>query len=143
MIIILSLKIQNINHQKNEKTQISFDIELDENKIPEKINWSANDGIKNKESKAVFLSVWDHEPQETLKIDLWTKDMPVDQMNVFFHQTLVSMSDTFLRSTDNEKMTDAFKQFCDYFAKNLKLNKTNLLIQKVYHLKSTLSHFLI
>ena len=49
--------------------------------------------------------------------------MPVDQMNVFFHQTLVSMSDTFLRSTDNEKMTDAFKQFCDYFAKNLNLNK--------------------
>lgn len=108
-----------------KKTQISFDIELDENKIPEKINWSANDGgIKNKESKAVFLSVWDHEPQETLKIDLWTKDMPVDQMNVFFHQTLVSMSDTFLRSTDNEKMTDAFKQFCDYFAKNLNLNKS-------------------
>lgn len=107
-----------------KKTQISFDIELDENKIPEKINWSANDGgIKNKESKVVFLSVWDHEPQETLKIDLWTKDMPVDQMNVFFHQTLVSMSDTFLRSTDNEKMTDAFKQFCDYFAKNLNLNK--------------------
>ena len=105
-----------------KKTQISFEIELDENKIPEKIYWSANDGgIKNKESKAVFLSVWDHEPQETLKIDLWTKDMPVDQMNVFFHQTLVSMSDTFLRSTDNEKMTDAFKQFCDYFAKNLNL----------------------
>ncbi|MBL6648674.1 MAG: gliding motility protein GldC [Flavobacteriaceae bacterium] len=107
-----------------KKTQISFDIELDDNKIPEKINWSANDGgIKNKESKAVFLSVWDHEAQETLKIDLWTKDMPIDQMNVFFHQTLVSMSDTFLRSTDNEKMTGAFKQFCDYFAKNLNLNK--------------------
>ena len=52
-----------------KKTQISFDIELDENKIPEKINWSANDGgIKNKESKAVFLSVWDHEPQETLRL---------------------------------------------------------------------------
>ena len=68
-----------------KKTQISFNIELDENKIPEKITWSANDGgVNNKDSKAVFLSVWDHEPQETLKIDLWTKDMPVDQMNVFF-----------------------------------------------------------
>ena len=103
-----------------KKTQISFNVELDENKIPEKITWSANDGgVNNKDSKAVFLSVWDHETQETLKIDLWTKDMPVDQMNVFFHQTLVSMSDTFMRSTNNEKMTDAFKQFCDYFAKNL------------------------
>ena len=85
-----------------KKTQISFNIELDENKIPEKITWSANDvGVNNKDSKAVFLSVWDHEPQETLKIDLWTKDMPVDQINVFFHQTLVSMSDTFMRSTNN------------------------------------------
>ena len=105
-----------------KKTQITFNVELDENKIPEKITWSANDGgVENKSSKAVFLSVWDHDPQETLKIDLWTKDMPIDQMNVFFHQTLVSMSDTFLRSTDNKKMTDAFKQFCDYFAKNLDL----------------------
>ena len=105
-----------------KKTQISFNIELDENKIPEKISWSATDGgIKNKESKAVFLSVWDHEPQETLKIDLWTKDMPVDQMNIFFHQTLVSMSDTYFRSTNNEKMTDSFKQFCDYFAEKLNI----------------------
>jgi len=50
-----------------KKTQITFNIELDENQIPEKIDWSATDGgIANKESKAVFLSVWDHKPQETL-----------------------------------------------------------------------------
>jgi gliding motility-associated protein GldC len=105
-----------------KKTQISFDVELDENKIPEKISWSASDGgVSDEESKAVFLSVWNHVSQETLKIDLWTKDMPLDQMNVFFHQTLVSMSDTFLRATQNEKMTDSFKQFCDYFAENLKI----------------------
>lgn len=105
-----------------KKTQISFDVELDENKIPEKISWSATDGgVLNEESKAVILSVWNHKSQETLKIDLWTKDMPLDQMNVFFHQTLVSMSDTFFRATQNEKMTDSFKQFCDYFAENLKI----------------------
>ena len=105
-----------------KKTKIIFDVELDENKIPEKISWSASEGgVKAEESKAVFVSVWDDKAQETLKIDLWTKDMPLDQMNVFFHQTLVSMSDTFLRSTQNEKMTDSFKQFCDYFAENLKI----------------------
>ena len=47
--------------------------------------------------------------------------MPVDQMNVFIHQTLVSMSETFYKATQNEKMTDAFKQFCNYFSKNLNL----------------------
>ena len=107
-----------------KKTQISFNIELDENKIPEKITWSANDGgVNNKDSKAIFISVWDHEPQETLKIDLWTKDMPVDQMNVFFHQTLVSLSQSYMKATNNEKMTDAFNQFCDYFAEKLELKK--------------------
>ena len=105
-----------------KKSKITFEVQLDENRVPEEIKWSAPDGgINNESSKAVFLSVWNHNSQETLKIDLWTKDMPIDQMNVFFHQTLVSMSDTFLRSTDNEKMTDAFKQFCDYFAKNLNI----------------------
>ena len=62
-----------------KKTQITFDLELDENKIPKKISWSATDGgVYNKDSKAVLLSVWNHESQETLKIDLWTKDMPLD-----------------------------------------------------------------
>ena len=72
-----------------KKTQISFNVELDENKIPEKISWSATDGgVKNKESKAVFLSVWDHEPQETLKIDLWTKDMPSRSDEYFFSSNI-------------------------------------------------------
>ena len=107
-----------------KKSKISFEITLDENKVPEKIKWSAPDGgIVNQDSKASFLSVWNHEKQETLKIDLWTKDMPVDQMNVFFHQTLVSLSESYLKATNNEKMNDAFNQFCDYFAEKLELKK--------------------
>ena len=58
-----------------------------------------------------------------MKIDLWTKDMPVDEMNVFIHQTLVSLSQSFFKATNNEKMTDTFKQFCDYFSENLDLKK--------------------
>ena len=104
------------------KSKIELNVALDENKIPESLSWTAEDGgISNEEAKAIMLSVWDSKAKESLRIDLWTKDMPVDQMNVFFHQTLVSMSDTFMRSTNNEKMTDAFKQFCDYFAENLNI----------------------
>ena len=73
-------------NDRNSKIEISVD--LDENKIPEKIFWSAEDGnIKNKESKALFLSVWDSEKKESLRIDLWTKEMPLDEMKIFFHQT--------------------------------------------------------
>lgn len=106
------------------KSKIVLNVELDENRVPEKLNWSAQDGgVDNEEAKAIMLSVWDSNAQETLKIDLWTKDMPVDEMKQFFHQTLVTMSDTFLRATQDEKMTATMKDFCDYFAEKLELKK--------------------
>lgn len=105
-------------------SKIELNVELDENRVPEKLKWSAEDGgVKNEEAKAIMLSVWDNKAKETLKIDLWTKDMPVDEMKQFFHQTLVTMSDTFLRATQDEKMTATMKDFCDYFAEKLELKK--------------------
>jgi len=105
-------------------SKIKIDVELDENRIPEKLHWTAKDGgVENEETKAVLLSVWDSANQESLRIDLWTKDMPVDEMKVFFHQTLVSMSDTFFRATQDEKMAATMKDFCDYFAEKLELKQ--------------------
>ncbi|MGB0527036.1 MAG: gliding motility protein GldC [Flavobacteriaceae bacterium] len=106
------------------KSKISVEVGLDENKVPEALNWSAEDGgVTDQSAKAMMLSVWDHNAQESLRIDLWTKDMPVDQMKVFFHQTLVSMSDTYYRATQDEKMTETMKDFCAYFAEKLNLNQ--------------------
>ena len=103
-------------------SEIKFDITLDENKIPESLNWTAKDGgIENQETKAIMLSVWDSKLKESLRIDLWTKDMPVDEMKIFFHQTLVAMADTFQRATTDEKMADTMRDFCEYFAEKLEL----------------------
>lgn len=105
-------------------SEIKIHVELDENKIPEKLTWSAPDGgVNNATSKAVLLSVWDHKAQEALRIDLWTKDMPLDEMKVFFHQTLNAMTDTFERATGDEKMSATMRDFCDYFAEKLALKK--------------------
>ena len=71
----------------------------------------------------MLLSIWDSKQQETLRIDLWTKDMPVDEMKIFFHQTLVAMSNTFNRAVSDEKMTATMKDFCDYFAEKMELKK--------------------
>ena len=108
----------------NYTSKIELNIELDENKVPEKLNWTAEDGgISNEEAKAMMLAVWDAKAKETLRIDLWTKDMPVDEMKQFFHQTLVEMSNTFQRATQDDKMTATMKDFCDYFAEKLELKK--------------------
>ena len=107
-----------------QTSTIELKVELDANRIPEKLHWTAEDGgIKNQEAKAMMLSVWDDKTQETLRIDLWTKDMPVDNMKVFFHQTLVAMSNSFNKATQDEKMTATMKDFCDFFAEKLELKK--------------------
>ena len=105
-------------------SEIKFLVELDENRVPEKLSWTAQDGgVNAEEAKAIMLTIWDSKAQETLRIDLWTKDMPVDEMKKFFHQTLVAMTDTFMRATNDEKMTDTMKDFCDYFAEKMELTK--------------------
>lgn len=105
-------------------SEIKFVVELDENRVPEKLTWTAQDGgVELEEAKAMLLSIWDGNAKETLRIDLWTKDMPVDEMKIFFHQTLVAMSDTFERATQDEKMSNTMRDFCDYFAEKFELKK--------------------
>ncbi len=105
-------------------SEIKFTIELDQNKVPETLSWTAKDGgVENEESKAIMLSIWDNVNKETLRIDLWTKDMPVDEMKIFFHQTLVAMADTYEKATQDDKMSATMKDFCDYFAEKLELKR--------------------
>ena len=70
-----------------------------------------------------MLSVWDHKTKDTLRMDLWTKEMSVDEMKQFFHQTLMSMANTFERATNDDKMSATMRDFCDYFAEKLELLK--------------------
>ncbi|MCH3880962.1 MULTISPECIES: gliding motility protein GldC [Tenacibaculum] len=105
-------------------SEIKFTVGLDENKVPEEISWNAQDGgVTDAETKAIMLSVWDSKAKDTLRMDLWTKDMPVDEMKQFFHQTLVSMAGTFERATDDQKMSATMRDFCEYFAEKLEIVK--------------------
>ena len=105
-------------------SEIKFTVALDENKIPEKLSWDAQDGgINNEETKAVLISVWDAKKKETLKMDLWTKDMPLEEMKHFFHQTLLSMSDTFYRATNDEKNDSDHAGFLRLFRREIRTIK--------------------
>ena len=109
---------------KSLNSEIKFNVQLDENRVPESLTWTAEDGgVNQEETKAIMLSIWDNNAKETLRIDLWTKDMPVDEMKQFFHQTLVAMTDTYQRATNDEKMADTMRDFCEYFAEKLELEK--------------------
>ena len=104
-------------------SDIKFSITLDENKLPETITWSADDAGMDKpaDCKAMMLSVWDPNENNTLRIDLWTKDMLVDDMKQFFYQTLLSMSDSLARSTGEEEAAKALREFAKELPKKLNL----------------------
>ncbi|NLN34163.1 MAG: gliding motility protein GldC [Flavobacteriaceae bacterium] len=99
------------------KTQITVEVELDENHVPEKMTWNAQDGgINNQETKAAMISVWDDKEREALRIDLWTKDMPMDDMKQFYHQIFISMANSYQRATNEDEVADYIVEFAENFA---------------------------
>ena len=107
------------------ESEIKFTVSLDENNVPEKIAWEAEDEGKKstKQSKAIMTSIWDHDDQSTLRIDLWTKDMHVDEMKIFFHQTLLSMADTFEKATGEKAVAADLRDYCAHFGEKMNILK--------------------
>lgn len=102
-------------------SEIKFTVQLDENNLPVSIGWEASDAGEKSKCKSVMIALWDEKEQNTLRIDLWTKEMKVDEMKQFFHQSMVSMADTFQRATGEEKIVGDMKDFCDHFADKMQL----------------------
>ncbi len=98
------------------RSEIKFQVELDENKVPENIKWSASEKDKGN-SDATLISIWDQKEKNTLRLDLWTKEMKIEEMNMFFYQTLNTLSQTFKRATSNETLAKDLHDFADYFGR--------------------------
>jgi gliding motility-associated protein GldC len=111
-------------------SSIHIQVELDENKMPSAICWSAPDNSpeNTRKAKAFLLSLWDGSDKAALRIDLWAKDMMVDEMEDFFYQTLMGLADTYQRATRHDDLASDLKQFAKTFyqksrAKQLKEDK--------------------
>ncbi len=107
-------------------SEITIKVITDENHLPEQLKWQATDsGMSGEnECKSLMLALWDSENQNTLKIDLWTKDMKVDEMKLFFYQTLVSLSATLERATGETSAAADLREFSNHLAKKLDLEVT-------------------
>lgn len=104
-----------------KRSEINFGIELDKQNVPEKIVWNAtdNDSEKVTETRAISLSIWDYLEKNTLRIDLWTKEMPVDEMKRFCVDTIGGLSQTILSATGDQYMSDEMNALCDKLVKHL------------------------
>lgn len=105
-------------------SDISLKIDLDENKVPEKMTWQAPDsGVENSETKAAIISFWDEKTQETLRIDLWTKEMPVDQMKKFVHQNILALADTLERAANEKEKAQELRDYAVELGEKMNLLK--------------------
>jgi gliding motility-associated protein GldC len=115
-----------------KKSTITIDVLMDENRLPEEINWSATESTIHdlQKAKAMILAFWNSEQKEALRIDLWTQKMMVDEMADFFYQTLMTMADSYGRATRYTDQVEAMKDFAKEFLqtfhrKQLEQNKAN------------------
>ena len=103
-----------------KKSEINFFIELDDQNVPNDILWNATDKPGDDDhTKAISIAVWDDVEKNTMRLDLWTKDMPVHEMKKFYIYALGGMSQTLLSATGDEKMASAINALCDQLGKNL------------------------
>ncbi|AXY76516.1 gliding motility protein GldC [Paraflavitalea soli] len=100
-----------------KKSTITIDVALDEKNVPEQITWSATASTADsaRPAKALMLSFWDGADKSALRMDLWTKEMMVDEMADFYYQTLMTMADSFERSTHQQELVNDIKTFAKNF----------------------------
>jgi len=119
------LPITNYQLPKKMDSKINFHVKLDEERVPEMIAWEASDsgmtGVKP--CNAVMMSIWDPKENTTLRIDLWTKEMLVDDMKRFFYENFMTMADTYLRATNDEVNAKGIKKFAEEFGKSIEASK--------------------
>ena len=105
-----------------KESEIKFKILLDNNRIPNKIYWNATESSKKgiEETKSISISLWDHKKKNTLRIDLWTKEMSIDEMKKFYIDTIGGLSQSILNSTGDEYISQETNKLCDKLIEYLK-----------------------
>jgi gliding motility-associated protein GldC len=111
------------NNEVVKSSDITLRVGLNAQQVPVRIEWGASDrnGGALEECKAMVVALFDREHRETLRIDLWTKEMQVLEMDRFFYQTLRSLSDTYLRATQNKELAEQMARFAHFFGQQTEI----------------------
>ena len=107
-----------MDHKVAKSSDIKLTVGLNAENLPVKIDWQAADGPNGEavsECKAFLLSLFDKDTRDTMKIDLWTTEMQIVEMDRFFYQTLRGLSDTYFKATQNRELAVEMQKFVQYF----------------------------
>lgn len=106
----------------NKKSEIRIEVDLDENNVPEQIQWEASDKPSDSanDARALALGFWDHEQRNTLRIDLWTKEMEVHDMKLFHIDLIGGLSESLRNATNDNVMADMVQDFIQSLVEHVK-----------------------
>jgi gliding motility-associated protein GldC len=101
-------------------SRITIDVTTDENHVPVAMEWTADDGgIQNQPASAMALSMWNAKEFAAMRMDLWTKEMSVEEMRSFVVQTMMTLADTYERATSDKDHAKAIRGFTEELAKRI------------------------
>ena len=104
------------------KKILKFEVTLDENNLPEGIDMLGDEvDDRSINLKALMIAAWDSKKKETLRVDIWTKDMPVNDMFILYHQNMMGMATSLEKSTGEGKLAEGLRDYCAFFAEKTKI----------------------
>ena len=107
---------------KERKETLTVDVIMDENLIPESINWrSTQKDAKKEEASAALMYFWNAKNKETFNLDLWTKKMSIEEMNMMIFQSFMTMANTYERATSEDQLANAMRDFAEFFGEKTKI----------------------
>ncbi|MBI3232986.1 MAG: gliding motility protein GldC [Bacteroidetes bacterium] len=108
----------------SKTSEIKLKVHLDEQNMPDKMEWTSDEqpGVWH-DSQGLIFSVWNAAEQNAMRIDLWTKEMRIDEMNYFVFQTIMTLADTYENATQNAELAKKMKGFGEYFAEKAEIFK--------------------
>ena len=111
-----------MNPNKEKKETLTVDVIMDENMIPESINWrSTQENNKKEEASAALMYFWNTKNKETFNLDLWTKKMSIEEMNMMIFQSFMTIANTYERATSEDQLANAMRDFAEFFGEKTKI----------------------
>ena len=108
--------------QIKKKERLTIDVSMDDNLIPESIEWkSSQENKPSQNASAALIYFWDAKKNETFNLDLWTKEMSVEEMNKMMFQTLMTLANTYERATSEDQMANAMRDFGQFFGERTEI----------------------
>lgn len=107
----------------NKSTEVILKVNLDKDNVPDEIFWKTTSNPEQDwvKAKAFLLSIFEEESLDTLKLDIWTKDFQMNEMDRFMYHSLKAQCETYAKATNNNELANQFMSFVSYFGEKTKI----------------------